>query len=175
MGIALLSLRQAEKVEPQLKAAIRAVPAAQAALEKAAMAAAKPKALAEAGLTARERLALREGPAEAVAAALNARQYVQQIAAKDREMTRAQMVWALGRIEPNEIDTMLRSLAKMRGRYATLVLEYAQTERPIGAVALEELRGLRERIEEFERGLETIKTAILEGTAEVAGVKVAQL
>lgn len=179
MGIALLSLRQAEKVEPQLKAAIRAVPQSQAALAQAALAqsqvAAKPKTLAEAGLTARERLALREGPAEAVAAALNARQYVQQIAAKDREMTRAQMVWALGRIEPNEIDTMLRSLAKMRGRYATLVLEYAQTERPIGAVALEELRGLRERIEEFERGLETIKTAILEGTAEVAGVKVAQL
>lgn len=189
MGIALLSLRQAEKVEPQLKAAIKAVPQAQSALAQsalaqavqarteAAMAAArpKPKTLAEAGLSARERLALREGPAEAVAAALNARQYVQQIAAKDREMTRAQMVWALGRIEPNEIDTMLRSLAKMRGRYATLVLEYAQTERPIGAVALEELRGLRERIEEFERGLETIKTAILEGTAEVAGVKVAQL
>jgi hypothetical protein len=184
MGIALLSLRQAEKVEPQLKAAIKSVPQAQSALAQAAlarteaaMAAAKPrpKALAEAGLSARERLALREGPAEAVAAALNARQYVQQIAAKDREMTRAQMVWALGRIEPNEIDTMLRSLAKMRGRYATLVLEYAQTERPIGMVALEELRGLRERIEEFERGLETIKTAILEGTAEVAGVKVAQL
>jgi len=187
MGIALLSLRQAEKVEPQLKAAIKAVPQAQSALARsalaqaaqtrteAAMAAAKPKALAEAGLSARERLALREGPAEAVAAALNARQYVQQIAAKDREMTRAQMVWALGRIEPNEIDTMLRSLAKMRGRYATLVLEYAQTERPIGHVALEELRGLRERIEEFERGLETIKTAILEGTAEVAGVKVAQM
>ncbi len=187
MGIALLSLRQAEKVEPQLKAAIKAVPQAQSALARsalaqaaqtrteAAMAAAKPKALAEAGLSARERLALREGPAEAVAAALTARQYVQQIAAKDREMTRAQMVWALGRIEPNEIDTMLRSLAKMRGRYATLVLEYAQTERPIGHVALEELRGLRERIEEFERGLETIKTAILEGTAEVAGVKVAQM
>jgi hypothetical protein len=185
MGIALLSLRQAEKVEPQLKAAIKSVPQAQSALAQAAqarteaaMAAAakpKPKTLAEAGLSARERLALREGPAEAVAAALNARQYVQQIAAKDREMTRAQMVWALGRIEPNEIDTMLRSLAKMRGRYATLVLEYAQTERPIGTVALEELRGLRERIEEFERGLETIKTAILEGTAEVAGVKVAQL
>lgn len=187
MGIALLSLRQAEKVEPQLKAAIKAVPQAQSALAKsslaqaaqarteAAMAAVRPKTLAEAGLSARERLALREGPAEAVAAALNARQYVQQIAAKDREMTRAQMVWALGRIEPNEIDTMLRSLAKMRGRYATLVLEYAQTERPIGAVALEELRGLRERIEEFERGLETIKTAILEGTAEVAGVKVAQM
>jgi hypothetical protein len=173
MGFALLSLRQAEKVEPQLKAAIKGVPQAQAAL--AAAAAARPKSLAEAGLSARERLALREGPAEAVAAALNARQYVQQIVAKEREVTRAQMVWALGRIEPNEIDTMLRSLAKMRGRYATLVLEYAQTERPIGNVALEELRGLRERIEEFERGLETIKTAILDGTAEVAGVKVAQL
>ncbi|MEK9970124.1 MAG: hypothetical protein VW600_13375 [Ferrovibrio sp.] len=176
MGIALLSLRQAEKVEPQLKAAIKAVPQAQAALAQAQAAmAAKPKSLAEAGLSARERLALREGPASAVAAALNARQYVQQIVAKDQEMTRSQMIWALGRIEPNEIDTMLRSLAKMRGRYATLVLEYAQNERPIGNVALEELRGLRERIEEFERGLETIKTAILDGTAEVAGVKVASL
>lgn len=167
MGIALLSLRQAEKAEPQLRAA----------LKSAAESNAKPtaKSMAEAGLTARERLALREGPVEAVTAALNARQYVQQIIARDKEITQSQMVWALGRIEPNEIETMLKSLAKMRGRYASMVLEYAQSERPISKIALDELRGLRERIEEFERGLETIKSAILDGHAEVAGVKAARL
>ncbi|WP_300299648.1 hypothetical protein [Ferrovibrio sp.] len=172
MAIALLSLRQAEKVEPQLRAALKSAPApaAQAATQ------AKPatRDLAQAGLSARERLALRDGsPAEA-AAALNARQYVQQIIAQDRELTRNQMIWALGRIEPGEIEAMLKSLAKMRGRYASLVLEYSQTERPVGRQALEELRGLRERIEEFERGLETIKAAILDGTAEVHGVKAAR-
>ncbi|WP_374301283.1 hypothetical protein [Ferrovibrio sp.] len=165
MAIALLSLRQAEKVEPQLRAAMKG------------QASSKPTAsdLAQAGLSARERLALREGSPADAAAALNARQYVQQIIAKDRELTRSQMIWALGRIEPGEIEAMLKSLAKMRGRYASLVLEYSQTERPIGKQALEELRGLRERIEEFERGLETIKTAILDGNAEVDGVKSARL
>lgn len=164
MGLALMSLRNSEKVEPQLRAALKA--AQQKGLDS--------QALAKAGLSARERLALREGPVEAVAAALNARQYVQQIVEREREMTRAQMVWALGRIEPGEVESMLKSLAKMRGRYASLVLEYAQSERTIGTVALEELRGLRERIDEFERGLETIKAAILDGTAEVAGVKSAR-
>lgn len=165
MAIALLSLRQAEKVEPQLRAAMKG------------QASSKPTAsdLAQAGLSARERLALREGSPADAAAALNARQYVQQIIVKDRELTRSQMIWALGRIEPGEIEAMLKSLAKMRGRYASLVLEYSQTERPIGKQALEELRGLRERIEEFERGLETIKTAILDGNAEVDGVKSARL
>lgn len=167
MGIALLSLRQAERAEPHLKAALKSAGAGQAASTT--------RSMAEAGLSARERLALREGPVEAVTAALNARQYVQQIIAREKEITRAQMVWALGRIEPNEIETMLKSLAKMRGRYASLVLEYAQSERPIGAVALDELRGLRERIEEFEHGLETIKAAILDGNAEVSGVKAARL
>lgn len=172
MGIALLSLRQAEKAEPQLRAALKsASEAAGAPTTKSP----STKSLAAAGLSARERLALREGPVEAVTAALNARQYVQQIIARDKEITQAQMVWALGRIEPNEIETMLKSLAKMRGRYASMVLEYAQSERPIGDRALDELRGLRERIEEFERGLETIKTAILDGNAEVSGVKVARL
>ncbi|MFN4166148.1 MAG: hypothetical protein ACK4GK_16340 [Ferrovibrio sp.] len=166
MAIALLSLRQAEKVEPQLRAAL-----------KGQASTAKPTAsdLAQAGLSARERLALRDGSPADAAAALNARQYVQQIIAKDREFTRSQMIWALGRIEPGEIEAMLKSLAKMRGRYASLVLEYSQTERPIGRQALEELRGLRERIEEFERGLETIKTAILDGNAEVDGVKAARI
>lgn len=169
MAIALLSLRQAEKVEPQLRAAMKGQASAQGS--------AKPTAsdLAQAGLSARERLALRDGSPADAAAALNARQYVQQIIAKDREFTRSQMIWALGRIEPGEIEAMLKSLAKMRGRYASLVLEYSQTERPIGRQALEELRGLRERIEEFERGLETIKTAILDGNAEVDGVKVARI
>ena len=56
MAIALLSLRQAEKVEPQLRAALKGQPAM-----------AKPTAsdLAQAGLSARECLALRDGsPAE---------------------------------------------------------------------------------------------------------------
>ncbi|WP_370154762.1 hypothetical protein [Ferrovibrio sp.] len=156
MGIALMSLRQAEKVEPQLKAALRGGQAA-------------------GGMTARERMALREGSIEEAAAILNARQFVQRLIEKDRETTQAQMVWALGRIEPTELDAMVRQLARMRGRYASLVLEYGQSERPIGKLALEELQGLRERIAEFEHGFEMIKTAILDGTAEVTGVKTARL
>ncbi|HEX6958100.1 MAG TPA: hypothetical protein VF194_08955 [Ferrovibrio sp.] len=174
MGIALLSLRQAERVEPQLKAAL----SGQSASRQATAAAPKKADLKVAGapqLTARERLALREAGPAAAAAALSARQYVQQLTIMEQETTRAQMVWALGRIEPAELETMVKSLAKMRGRYASLMLEYAQSERPIGNIAFEELRGLRERIEEFERGLDTIKAAILDGTAEVAGVKTASL
>lgn len=174
MGIALLSLRQAEKVEPQLKAALRGP-----SVEKAAKAVRSTfetvKAGAAMGLTARERLALRDGNPVEAEAILNARQFVQTLIAKDRETTQAQMVWALGRIEPGELDNMVKQLARMRSRYASLVLEYGQSERPIGKPALEELKGLRERIAEFEHGFEMIKTAILDGTAEVAGVKAARL
>lgn len=173
MAIALLSLRQADKVEPQLKAALKAQAQQSQGRQIQGQASAKP--IKQPPLSARERLALREAGPEAAAAALSARQFVQQLGIKEREATRAQMVWALGRIEPAEIETMIKALAKMRGRYASLVLEYSQSDRPIGHVALDELRGLRERIAEFEHGLETIKAAILDGTAEVAGVKTAAL
>src|SRR3546814_6798306 len=73
MGIALLSLRQAEKVEPQLKAALNgSASAAKAAGSKFDSV----KAGAAMGLTARERLALRDGSAVEAAAILNARQFV---------------------------------------------------------------------------------------------------
>lgn len=172
MGIALLSLRQAEKVEPQLKAALNgSASAAKAAGSKFDSV----KAGAAMGLTARERLALRDGSAVEAAAILNARQFVQSLVAKDRETTQAQMVWALGRIEPAELDNMVKQLARMRSRYASLILEYGQSERPIGKPALDELKGLRERIAEFEHGFEMIKAAILDGTAEVSGVKAARM
>lgn len=171
MGIALLSLRQADKVEPQLRAALGPAPKGKSASSLLDSV----KAGAAMGLTARERLALREGSPVEAAAILNARQFVQSLIAKDRETTQAQMVWALGRIEPGELDNMVKQLARMRSRYASLVLEYGQSERPIGKPALEELKGLRERIAEFEHGFEMIKAAILDGTAEVAGIKAARM
>src|SRR3546814_15806798 len=67
MGIALLSLRQAEKVEPQLKAALNgSASAAKAAGSKFDSV----KAGAAMGPTARERLALRDGSAVEAAAIL---------------------------------------------------------------------------------------------------------
>src|SRR3546814_4975730 len=51
---------------------------------------------------------LRDGSAVEAAAILNARQFVQSLVAKDRETTQAQMVWALGRIEPAELDNMVK-------------------------------------------------------------------
>src|SRR3546814_11122881 len=112
---------------------------------------------------------LRDGSAVEAAAILNARQFVQSLVAKDRETTQAQMVWALGRIEPAELDNMVKQLARMRSRYASLILEYGQSERPIGKPALDELQGLRERLAEFEHGFEMIQGAILDGTAEENG------
>src|SRR3546814_19602490 len=71
MGIALLSLRQAEKVEPQLKAALNgSASAAKAAGSKFD----RVKAGAAMGLTAREPLALRHGRADEAPAIPQARQ-----------------------------------------------------------------------------------------------------
>lgn len=148
MGITLLSLRQSERAEPQIKAALLGTDMSK--------------------LSARERLALREGKP----AALTPRQYVQRLNSRGRELEREQMQWALGRVEQKEIDAMLLHLAKMRGRYATLVVEYAQTDRQIRTSAIAELKDLREQIEELDRGLDMLKEAILDGIAEVAGVKI---
>ncbi|MBX3454503.1 hypothetical protein [Ferrovibrio sp.] len=148
MALALLSLRQAQKVEPQLKAAL--MPEGET-------------------LTARERLAKRDGLA---ATPLTARQYVQKLNGRARELAQEQVSWALGRVEPEELDGLLRHIAKLRGRYATLVLEHAQSDRPLRREQLNELKLMREQIEELNHGLELLKEVILDGTAEVRGVKV---
>ncbi|MEL3888690.1 hypothetical protein V6B08_00355 [Ferrovibrio sp. MS7] len=150
MAIALLSLRQAQKAEPRLKAALN--------IDGERL---------EAPLTARERMEMREG----IPSGLTPRQYVQGLSAKLREQSREQMAWALGRVETAELDTLVRQIAKMKGRYATLLLEYAQGDRPMRPTAAAELKGLREQIAEMEYGFEMLKEAILEGTAEVIGVR----
>lgn len=147
MGITLLSLRQAQKVEPQLRAAL--IPGAEA-------------------LTARERLAKRDGH---VQAPLTARQYVQKLSSRARELEREQMNWALGRVEPAELEALVRQIARLKGRHATLVLEQAQGERPMRPQQLAEIRALREQVHELEQGLEVLKDAILEGTAQITGVR----
>jgi len=152
MAIALLSLRQAQKAEPRLKAALNIEGER---LEPA---------------TARERMEKRDGT---TGAPLTARQYVQKLNASLRAQSREQMAWALGRVESEELDTLVRQMAKLKGRYATLLLEYAQGDRPMRPTAVAELRGLREQIAELEHGFEMLKDAILEGTAEVIGVRAA--
>src|SRR3546814_12816651 len=75
-------------VSPELKAALNgAASAAKAAGSKFDSV----KAGAAMGLTARERLALRDGSAVEAAAIRNARQFVQSLVAKDRETTQAQI------------------------------------------------------------------------------------
>ncbi len=150
MAIALLSLRQAQKVEPSLKAALN--------IDGERL---------DAPLSARERMEKREG----IPSGLTPRQYVQGLSTKLREQSREQMAWALGRVETAELDTLVRQIAKMKGRYATLLLEYAQGDRPMRPTAAAELKGLREQIAEMEYGFEMLKEAILEGTAEVIGVR----
>lgn len=147
MGITLLSLRQAQKVEPQLRAALNSG--------------------AEAP-TARERIAKRDG---LVHQPLTARQYVQKLNSRARELGREQMVWALGRVEPAELEALIRQIARLKSRYATLVLEQAQAERPLRGQQLSEIQTLREQVQELETGLEVLKAAILDGTAEVVGVR----
>lgn len=148
MALALLSIRQAERVEPKLKQAL------------------------EEGLSARERLERRDGKSDQQQ--LSARQFVTRLDARAQALSREQMAWALGRIDPKELDATITHLAKLRGRYATLSLEYTQGDRPIRGSSIAELREMREQITEIEFGLETLKAAILDGTLEVAGVKMAE-
>lgn len=154
MAIALLSLRQAQKAEPQLKAALN--------IDGDRI---------EPGLSARERMERREG---IVPGPITARQYVQKLSNQLRQQSREQMAWALGRVETDELDRLVRQMAKLKGRYATLLLEYSQGDRPMRPNAVAELRGLREQIAELEHGFEMLKEAILEGTAEVIGVRAAE-
>lgn len=106
---------------------------------------------------------------------ISARHYVQSLNSRLRDEKAAHMRNAMSQVEKEEINALIRLLARLRGRHAVLLLELGKTDKPLKGDIFSELHAIRQQIEEIEAGLELFKSSILEGAITVRGVRAEEM
>lgn len=90
--------------------------------------------------------------------------------AERRESARAIREMVTG-VDAAEISRLVQVIAKLKARYAAMVLELGRSDRVGSNSIVATIKTLREQIEELEKGLGFIRQAVADGEIRVAGVQ----
>lgn len=90
--------------------------------------------------------------------------------AERRESARAMREMVTG-VDAAEISRLVQVIAKLKARYAAMVLELGRSDRVGSNSIVATIKTLREQIEELEKGLGFIRQAVADGEIRVAGVQ----
>lgn len=73
-------------------------------------------------------------------------------------------------IDPREMIDLAKMLAELKGKYISLTLTIASNRTPMTDAEMEQLRGMRVKIQEFEAAYNELSEAISSQLVEVRGV-----
>ncbi len=90
--------------------------------------------------------------------------------AERRESARAMREMVTG-VDAAEISRLVQVIAKLKARYAAMVLELGRSDRVGSNSIVATIKTLREQVEELEKGLGFIRQAVADGEIRVAGVQ----
>ncbi|MBN9530430.1 MAG: hypothetical protein J0H82_29735 [Alphaproteobacteria bacterium] len=107
------------------------------------------------------------GPGRPIGAAQFARSILD---AERRECARAMRETVTG-VDAGEFASLVQVIAKLKARYAAMVLELGRSERVGSNSIVATIKTLREQIEELEKGLGFLRQAVADGEIRVAGVQ----
>ncbi|MFX9672968.1 hypothetical protein ABTO96_19475, partial [Acinetobacter baumannii] len=74
-------------------------------------------------------------------------------------------------VDAGEFASLVQVIAKLKARYAAMVLELGRSERGGSNSIVATIKTLREQIEELEKGLGFLRQAVADGEIRVAGVQ----
>jgi hypothetical protein len=110
------------------------------------------------------------GPA--VESAPTVRQFLSQLGAQERKLARKEALNAVIDVAPGEVEKLARLVARLRGRYLAKLIDLGNsTETLPGELEIAEIRRVRERFEELELGLTSVKQALAEGDITLRGLR----
>ncbi|GEO82770.1 hypothetical protein [Pararhodospirillum oryzae] len=89
-----------------------------------------------------------------------ATQFTRHITSELEEQTRLALERYVGDIGADEVVDMARNLAQMRGRYLAQALAVGTNRQPPAREEIEELKGMREQIDELDLAFRAIRDAI---------------
>lgn len=73
-------------------------------------------------------------------------------------------------IDPSEMIDLAKMLAELKGKYISMTLTIASNRTPMTDAEMEQLRGMRVKIQEFEAAYNELNEAISSQLVEVRGV-----
>ncbi|SOE01694.1 hypothetical protein [Caenispirillum bisanense] len=101
---------------------------------------------------------------------VTAPQFIQHMDGVVAEEARVLYGRFVGEVDPRELVDLARMASATRARYVGTALAMTQAKSPPGKPEIEELRELRERADELDRALDTIKRAAAEGLITLKGL-----
>lgn len=101
---------------------------------------------------------------------LTAPQFIQHMDGVVAEEARALYARFVGQVDPRELIDLARQISTTRARYVGTALALTQAKNPPSKQEIEELREMRERADEMERALDTLKKAAAEGLLPLKGL-----
>jgi hypothetical protein len=111
-------------------------------------------------------------PAPAADSAPTVRQFLSQLGAQERKLARKEALNAVIDVAPGEVEKLARLVARLRGRYLAKLIDLGNnTETLPGELEIAEIRRVRERFEELELGLASVKEALAEGDLTLRGLR----
>ncbi len=102
--------------------------------------------------------------------ALTASQFTRHISHIVEDEMRRSLKRQVDVVDPHEMIDMAKMLADLKARYIGITLAIASNRKPMTDSELEELRGLRIRIQEFEAAHNELNEAIASQLVDVRGV-----
>ncbi len=101
---------------------------------------------------------------------LTTTQFTRHLAQVMDDQTRAALGRWVGEVDATEIVDMARNIAHMKARYVAMALAAASNRQPPTKADAQELRWMRERIEEVELAFQAVKDAVAGEMLPVTGL-----
>ncbi|WP_299439013.1 hypothetical protein [uncultured Rhodospira sp.] len=101
---------------------------------------------------------------------LTTKQFNRHLAHVLEEQTKAAVSKYIGDVDPGEVLDLARRVANLRARYVASALAAAGGTAPPTKAEIDEMRFMRERIEELEQALAAVREAIANEVVQVKNV-----
>jgi hypothetical protein len=111
-----------------------------------------------------------EGPDALPEGRLTTKQFNRHLAHVLEDQTRHAIAKYVGDVEPTEVLDLARRVANLRARYVATALAAGGASAPPTKAEVEEMRFMRDRIEELEHALATVREAIASEVIQVRNV-----
>lgn len=76
----------------------------------------------------------------------------------------------VGEVSKAELVNLINISSSLKARYMIALLDMSPSHALSSSAHSDEIRGWRERYEELDRGIETLKRAVLDGTIKIKGL-----
>lgn len=101
---------------------------------------------------------------------MTARQFFVALEQRAARLQSDRAMAILGEIQPAEVEDLVALIGRIQGRYVARLLEAGKADKPLGDAGYQEIRRLREQVDELQAGLAHIRRSAETGALRIRGL-----